>query len=126
LTAAAGTPAPGAVRTAPGAVRKGSVLADWLSATDHKIIGYMYLITAFGFFLIGGAMALLIRVQPLGPDLHVVPDQQYNELFTMHGTLTLLLFATPLFTGLANVVMPLQRRRPLANFGIYIPYSFHC
>src|SRR5262249_12165920 len=88
--------------------RKGSVLAAWLSSTDHKIIGHLYLITSFGFFLAGGVMALLMRIQLLGPDLHVVSDQQYNELFTMHGTIMLLLFATPLFVGFANEIFPLQ------------------
>ncbi|HKD88627.1 MAG TPA: cbb3-type cytochrome c oxidase subunit I, partial [Streptosporangiaceae bacterium] len=90
-----------AVRTAarPGAYRKGSVLASWLTSTDHKIIGHLYLITSFGFFLAGGAMVMVIRAQLMGPDNHIVSDQQYNELFTMHGTIMLLLFATPLFVG---------------------------
>jgi cytochrome c oxidase subunit 1 len=96
--------------------RKGSILAGWLSSTDHKVIGYMYIITAFIFFLIAGVMALLIRIQLLGPDNHFVSDQQYNELFTMHGTLMLLLFATPLFVGFANVVMPLQIGAPDVAF----------
>ncbi|HEV2934580.1 MAG TPA: cbb3-type cytochrome c oxidase subunit I, partial [Streptosporangiaceae bacterium] len=74
--------------------RKGSILAYWLSSTDHKIIGHLYLITSFFFFLCAGVMALLMRIQLLGPDQHFVSDQQYNELFTMHGTLMLLLFAT--------------------------------
>ena len=55
----------------------------------------MYPITSFFFFLCAGVMAMLMRVQLLGPDQHVVSDQQYNELFTMHGTIMLLLFATP-------------------------------
>jgi cytochrome c oxidase subunit 1 len=96
--------------------RKGSILAGWLSSTDHKVIGYMYIITAFIFFLIAGVMALLIRIQLLGPDNHFVSDQQYNELFTMHGTLMLLLFATPLFVGFANVIMPLQIGAPDVAF----------
>ena len=96
--------------------RKGSVLAGWLSSTDHKVIGYMYLITSFGFFIIAGIMAIIIRLQLLGPENRVVSDQQYNELFTMHGTLMLLLFATPLFIGFANVVMPLQIGAPDVAF----------
>ena len=74
--------------------RKGSIMADWLSSTDHKVIGHLYLITSFGFFLIAGLMAMIMRIQLFGPDNHVVSDQQYNELFTMHGTIMLLLFAT--------------------------------
>jgi cytochrome c oxidase subunit I len=106
-------PGAGGVRLAS---RKGSVLSGWLAATDHKVIGYMYLITSFIFFCLAGVMALVMRVQLLGPDNHVVSDQQYNELFTMHGTIMLLLFATPLFIGFANVVMPLQIGAPDVAF----------
>jgi len=96
--------------------RKGSILAYWLSSTDHKIIGHLYLITSFFFFLCAGVMALLMRIQLLGPDQHFVSDQQYNELFTMHGTLMLLLFATPLFVGFANELIPLQIGSPDVAF----------
>jgi cytochrome c oxidase subunit 1 len=116
LTAVSNTPVPGAAHAPASAGRKGSFLAGWLSSTDHKVIGYLYLITSFGFFLVGGAMALLLRIQLLGPDLDVLSDQQYNELFTMHGSLMLLLFATPLFVGFANVVMPLQIGAPDVAF----------
>ena len=96
--------------------KKGSLLADWLSSTDHKVIGHLYLITSFIFFLIAGLMAMIIRAQLLGPDEHLVSDQQYNELFTMHGTIMLLLFATPLFVGFANEIMPLQIGAPDVAF----------
>ncbi len=82
------------------------MLADWLSSTDHKVIGHLYLITSFGFFMIGGLLAMIMRAQLMGPDNHLVSDQQYNELFTMHGAIMLLLFATPLFVGFANEIMP--------------------
>jgi cytochrome c oxidase subunit I len=96
--------------------RKGSILAGWLSSTDHKIIGHLYLITSFIFFLIAGIMALVIRVQLLGPNNTVVSDQVYNELFTMHGTIMLLMFATPMFVGFANELMPLQIGAPDVAF----------
>jgi heme/copper-type cytochrome/quinol oxidase subunit 1 len=96
--------------------RKGSILAGWLSSTDHKVIGHMYLITAFFFFLCAGIMAVFIRLQLLGPDMHVMSDQQYNELFTMHGTIMLLLFATPLFIGFSNELLPLQIGSPDVAF----------
>src|SRR5260370_32650140 len=96
--------------------RKGSILAYWLSSPDHKIIGHLYLITSFFFFLCAGVMALIMRVQLLGPDNHIVSDQQYNELFTMHGTIMLLIFATPLFVGFANELIPLQIRSPDVAF----------
>ena len=96
--------------------RKGSVLAGWLSSTDHKVIGHMYLITSFFFFCCAGIMALLIRVQLLGPKKNFVSDQQYNELFTMHGAIMLLLFATPLFVGFSNELLPLQIGAPDVAF----------
>src|SRR5580700_1234148 len=96
--------------------RKGSILAGWLSSTDHKIIGHMYLITSFIFFLFAGIMALVIRVQLLGPNNSIISDQQYNELFTMHGTIMLLLFATPMFVGFANELVPLQIGSPDVAF----------
>jgi cytochrome c oxidase subunit I len=105
-----------ALRRAQRTESKGTVLAGWLSSTDHKIIGHMYLITSFVFFLLAGVMAMLIRVQLLGPDQHVISDQQYNELFTMHGTIMLLLFATPLFVGFANELVPLQIGSPDVAF----------
>jgi cytochrome c oxidase subunit 1 len=106
---------PGPV-AAPRNPRKGSLLAAWLSTTDHKIIGHLYLITSFGFFLAAGLMAMIMRAQLMGPDNHLVSDQQYNELFTMHGAIMLLLFATPLFVGLANEIMPLQIGSPDVAF----------
>jgi cytochrome c oxidase subunit 1 len=113
LTTLKQVPATG-VRPCPR--RKGSILADWLSSTDHKVIGHMYLVTSFFFFCCAGIMALLIRIQLMGPDQHVVSDQQYNELFTMHGTIMLLLFATPLFIGFANELIPLQIGSPDVAF----------
>jgi cytochrome c oxidase subunit I len=105
-----------ALRRSQRTERKGSVLAGWLSSTDHKIIGHMYLITSFVLFLLAGIMALLIRVQLLGPNLSIISDSQYNELFTMHGTIMLLLFATPLFIGFANELIPLQIGSPDVAF----------
>ncbi len=110
---------PAALRAAARAARterKGSVLASWLSSTDHKIIGHMYLITSFVFFLGAGIMALLIRIQLLSPNSTFLSDQIYNELFTMHGTIMLLLFATPLFVGFANELVPLQIGSPDVAF----------
>src|SRR5690348_11470200 len=60
--------------TAGGGYRKGALLADWLSTTDHKIIGHLYLITSFGFFIAAGIMAMIIRAQLFGPDNSIVSD----------------------------------------------------
>ncbi len=100
----------------PRHVGRGSVLASWLSSTDHKVIGHLYTITSFAFFLFGGVMAMIMRAQLMRPDQHLVSDQQYNELFTMHGTIMLLLFATPLFVAFANEIMPLQIGAPDVAF----------
>ncbi|MER6302601.1 cytochrome c oxidase subunit I [Kitasatospora sp. NPDC001539] len=97
-------------------VRRGSTLLRWLFTTDHKVIGNLYLATAFGFFLAGGLMALLMRTQLLGPDTGFLTNQRYNQLFTMHGTIMLLLFATPTFAGFANAIMPLQIGAPDVAF----------
>jgi cytochrome c oxidase subunit 1 len=100
-----------------GAERKGNILVRWITTTDHKVIGYLYLGTSFLYFLVGGVMALLMRAELFQPGLQVVQsNNQYNQLFTMHGTIMLLLYATPLFAGFANVVMPLQIGAPDVAF----------
>ncbi|MEU7895049.1 cytochrome c oxidase subunit I [Nonomuraea sp. NPDC049152] len=102
---------------APARARtKGTVIANWLSTTDHKVIGYMYLIASFIFFALAGVMALIIRGELVQPGLQLVTAHQYNQLFTMHGTIMMLLFATPLFAGFANVIMPLQIGAPDVAF----------
>ena len=95
----------------------GSVVVRWITSTDHKTIGYMYLGTSFAWFIIGGILALFIRAELFEPGIQVVQSaEQYNQLFTMHGTIMLLLFATPLFAGFANVIMPLQIGAPDVAF----------
>ncbi len=98
-------------------MKKGNVIVSWMTSTDHKVIGYMYLISSVVWFMIGGLMALIIRAQLFAPGLEVVATkEQYNQLFTMHGTIMLLMFATPLFAGFANVLMPLQIGAPDVAF----------
>jgi cytochrome c oxidase subunit 1 len=87
-----------------------------LTTTDHKVIGHLYLTTSFVFFMVGGLMALLIRAELFSPGLQIVNEEVYNQLFTMHGTIMLLLFATPLFVGFANVIMPVQIGAPDVAF----------
>ncbi|KRE63038.1 cytochrome c oxidase subunit I [Nostocoides sp. Soil756] len=99
-------------RTAPG-----SIVVKWVTTTDHKVIGNLYFITSFIWFLLGGLMALVIRAELAEPGLQIVDTPtQYNQLFTMHGTIMLLLFATPLFAGFANALMPLQIGAPDVSF----------
>ncbi|MFT4147513.1 MAG: cytochrome c oxidase subunit I [Micrococcaceae bacterium] len=97
--------------------RKGRTIVKWITSTDHKTIGYMYLITSFLFFCFAGVMALLIRSELFEPGMQILQTkEQYNQLFTMHGIIMLLMFATPLFAGFANVIMPLQIGAPDVAF----------
>ncbi|AVH94444.1 MULTISPECIES: cytochrome c oxidase subunit I [Streptomyces] len=94
----------------------GRVVVDWLTTTDHKKIGHLYLITSFVFFLLGGLLALVLRAELARPGLQIVSPEQYNQVFTLHGTVMLLLFATPTFAGFANAIMPLQIGSPDVAF----------
>ena len=93
---------------APKPMSKGRLAVKILTTTDHKVIGYLYLGTSFAWFLIGGILALLLRAELTRPGMQFLSSEQYNQVFTMHGTIMLLMFATPLFVGFANVIMPLQ------------------
>ena len=104
------------LRPRPVQVAPGSRIVRWITSTDHKVIGQLYLITSFSFFLTAGLMAMLMRSELARPNLQFLSNEQYNQLFTMHGTLMLLMFATPLFIGFANVIMPLQIGSPDVAF----------
>ncbi|PYE17358.1 cytochrome c oxidase subunit 1 [Williamsia limnetica] len=99
-------------RTGP----KGSAIYRILTTTDHRLIGNMYLVACFAFFLMGGLMALLMRTELTKPGLQFLSTEQYNQLFTMHGTVMLLMYATPVVIGFANVVLPLQIGAPDVAF----------
>nr|WP_086012727.1 cytochrome c oxidase subunit I [Tsukamurella paurometabola] len=99
-------------RTGP----KGSFIYKLVTTTDHKTLGIMYIVTCFAFFLIGGLMALLMRAELAEPGLQFLSTEQFNQLFTMHGTVMLLLYATPIVIGFANFVLPLQIGAPDVAF----------
>ncbi|MBB3115276.1 aa3-type cytochrome oxidase subunit I [Corynebacterium bovis] len=104
-------------RPAPsGSTPKGGFAWKMLTTTDHKQLGIMYIITAFTFFFIGGLMALLMRLELFHPGLQFVSNEQFNQLFTMHGTVMLLLYGTPVVWGFANYIMPLQIGAPDVAF----------
>ena len=103
---------------------RGSRFLALIRSTDHKTIGLMYLATTFAYFLIGGFMALLIRGELARPGLQFLSNEQYNQLFTMHGTIMLLLFATPLVFGFANLVLPLQIGAPDVAFPRLNAFSY--
>jgi cytochrome c oxidase subunit 1 len=95
---------------------RGSALARILRTTDAKQIGVMYLVTSFAFFMLGGLMALLMRTELARPGLQFLSPEQYNQLFTQHGTIMLLLFATPILFAFANYIVPLQIGAPDVAF----------
>ncbi|WP_410667590.1 cytochrome c oxidase subunit I [Amycolatopsis sp. cmx-4-68] len=103
---------------------RGSVVLKTLRTTDHKTIGVLYLTTSFGFFLIGGLTALLMRGELARPGLQFLSPEQYNQLFTMHGTIMLLLYATPNLFGFANFVLPLQIGSPDVAFPRLNAFSY--
>ncbi|HEX3647876.1 MAG TPA: cbb3-type cytochrome c oxidase subunit I, partial [Pseudonocardiaceae bacterium] len=100
------TVAPPRTRPVPKEKRPiGGVLLELTRVTDPKRIGIMYLTTSFAFFLVGGVMALLMRTELARPGLQFLSQEQYNQLFTMHGTIMLLLYATPTLFGFANYIL---------------------
>ena len=83
-------------------------VGDWIMTTDHKKLGIMYIVTAFFFFLVGGTEALLVRTQLAVPDGKVLSPDQYNQVFTMHGTTMIFLFVMPMLVGFGNYIVPLM------------------
>jgi cytochrome c oxidase subunit 1 len=83
-------------------------LMSWLTTVDHKKIGFLYGLFALFFFLVGGVEALLIRLQLAVPNNDVLTAQQYNTMFTMHGTTMIFLAVMPLSAAFFNYIMPLQ------------------
>ena len=81
---------------------------DWVTTTDHKKIGILYLVTTFVFFMLGGVEALLMRVQLGQPNNTLLSGEHYNELLTMHGTTMVFLFVVPIMAGFGNYFVPLM------------------
>jgi cytochrome c oxidase subunit 1 len=98
-----------AVRTeATAPTWKEGRVTSWLTTVDHKRIGVLYLVTAFGFFLLAGVMAMLMRAQLSQADNHILTRDGYNQLFTIHGTMMVFLFVVPILAGFGNFVVPLM------------------
>jgi len=91
-----------------GVEREAQGWTSWITTTDHKRIGIMYMVTTFVFFCLGGVEALIMRVQLGAPNNTLVTPQTYNQLFTMHGTTMIFLFVVPMMAGLANYFLPLM------------------
>ena len=77
-------------------------IVDYLTTVDHKKIGILYIFTSFGIFLVGGVLALLVRMELAQPGLQVMGENTYNQVFTMHGTLMIFLFAAQVSPGSAT------------------------
>src|SRR3954454_10007087 len=75
---------------------------SWVTTTDQKRIGIMYLVLTFGFFILGGTEALLMRLQLSQANNTLLDPKTYNELFTMHGTTMIFLFVVPIMAGFGN------------------------
>jgi cytochrome c oxidase subunit 1 len=97
-----------ATESAAHGMAQASGLTSWLTTTDHKRVGLLYFWTAFGFFLVGGLEALLIRLQLAQPNGQVVSAETFNQLFTMHGTTMVFLALMPLSASFFNYIVPLQ------------------
>jgi cytochrome c oxidase subunit I len=80
----------------------------WLTTTDHKKIGILYLCTVLVFFVIGGVEALLLRIQLGTPENTFLSPEKYNQIFTMHGTTMIFLVIVPVWAGFANYFVPLM------------------
>ena len=100
----------------PAAPAYRSTLYDWVTTTDHKKIGILYLINSFLFFFIGGLLALGVRSELAQPGLQFVADRTYNELFTMHATFMIFLFIIPILAGFGNYIVPLLIGAPDVAF----------
>ncbi|MGI8805619.1 MAG: cytochrome c oxidase subunit I, partial [Thermoleophilaceae bacterium] len=81
---------------------------EWLTTTDHKKIGIMYLFATFIFFLLGGVEALLMRLQLGSASSTLIEGETYNGLVSMHGTTMIFLFVVPVLAGFANYLVPLM------------------
>src|SRR3954469_14010565 len=100
-----------ALTPAASAYRSG--LYEWVTTTDHKKIGILYIVNSFLFFFLAGLLALGVRSELAVPGLQFVRDENvYNQLFTMHGTAMIFLFIIPILAGFGNYVVPLQIGAP--------------
>src|ERR1700685_1914931 len=88
-------------------------ILKWMTSTDHKVIGLSYTVTSVVMLIIGGLFAEIIRAQLWSPNGHLVSLAQFNELFTMHGSVMIYLFVGPFaFGALANFIVPIQIGAP--------------
>jgi cytochrome c oxidase subunit 1 len=104
--------------------RRRRAIASWLTTTDHKRIGILYISTAFVFFLLGGLLAEMIRTQLYNPDSTLFNFHRYNQLFTIHAITMIFLFVMPVTVGFANFIVPLQIGAPDMAFPRVNAFSY--
>src|SRR5260370_12055164 len=102
---------------------KNKGITSWLTPVDHKKIGILYLYTTFFFFLVGGIMALLVRIQLAEPKNKFLTEAQYNQIFTMHGTTMIFLWIIPVLPGFANSLVPFMIDPPPIAFPRFTAFS---
>jgi cytochrome c oxidase subunit 1 len=119
------TPRPSVTRPYPvKRAPRGAKFLQYLHTTDPKVLGVMYIATSFTWFMIGGLMALFMRAELARPGMQFLTPEQYNQLFTMHGTIMLLFYATAVVFGFANFVLPLQIGAPDVAFPRLNAFSY--
>jgi cytochrome c oxidase subunit 1 len=96
----------------PAATGTRSGLYDWLTTTDHKKIGILYLVNSFVMFFLGGILALVVRAELAQPGLQFIKEDVYNQAFTIHASLMLFLFIIPILAGFGNYIVPIQIGAP--------------
>jgi cytochrome c oxidase subunit I len=104
-------------------------ILGWLATVDHKEIGRRYIVTALIFLALGGVLSLLMRLQLARPDSNLISASRFNELFTMHGSTMMFLFAVPVMEGVAVFIIPLMLGTrttafPRLNAFSYFTYLF--
>jgi cytochrome c oxidase subunit 1 len=97
----------------------------WLATVDHKEIGRRYIVTALIFLALGGALALLMRLQLAHPDNALIGASRFNELFTMHGSTMMFLFAVPVMEGVAVYIIPLMLGTRSTGFPRLNAFSYY-
>jgi cytochrome c oxidase subunit I+III len=99
-------------------------IVGWITTTDHKRIGIRYLVTAFIFFLGGGILAALMRLQLARPENNLIEPDLYNQIFTTHGSNMMFLFAVPVTQALAIYLVPLMVGARSIAFPRLVAYSY--
>jgi cytochrome c oxidase subunit I len=99
-------------------------LWGWLTTLDHKRIGVRYIVTAFVFFALAGLLAFVMRLQLARAESHLVGPDLYNQLFTMHGSTMMFLFAVPIMEAIAVYLVPLMVGTRAIAFPRLLAFSY--